>query len=126
MLHLYRVRWQIELLFKLWKSQAKLSQVGRYRQARIVCQLYARLIALGLFNWLATPWRFASQGELSFPKAWRVFQRYVVRLVDAIASRWRSVPRLLTQMIDDFLHFALKNSRKKSPSPFHLLVLSGA
>lgn len=72
-LQLYRVRWQIELLFRLWKSQAKLSQVGRYRKARIICQLYARLIALVLFNWLAAPWRFSS----SFPKAWRVFQRFV-------------------------------------------------
>jgi hypothetical protein len=54
-LQLYRVRWQIELLFKLWKSQAKLSQVGRYRHARVVCQLYARLIGLVLFNWLAAP-----------------------------------------------------------------------
>jgi hypothetical protein len=125
-LGLYRVRWQIELLFKLWKSQAKLSQVGHYRHARIVCQLYARLIAVVLFNWLAAPWRFPPQGELGLPKAWRVFQRYVGRLVDAIASHWRSVPRLLTHMMDDFLRFALKDSRKKSPSTFRQLVLSGA
>jgi hypothetical protein len=125
-LQLYRVRWQIGLLFKLWKSQAKLSHVGRYRHARVVCQLYARLIGLVLFNWLAAPWRFPPQGELSFPKAWRVFQRFVGRLMDAIAAHWRAVPRLLTQMVDDFLRFALKNSRKKSPSTFRQLVLSGA
>jgi hypothetical protein len=49
-----------------------------------------------------------------------------VRLIDAIASRWRVVPQLLAQMADDFLRFALKNSRKKSPSTFLQLVLSGA
>jgi len=125
-LHLYRVRWQVELLFRLWKSQVKLSQVGRYRKARIICQLYARLIALVLFNWLAAPWRFSSQGELSFPKAWCVFQRFVGRLFEAIANQWRTVSLILSQMADDFLRFALKNSRKKSPSTYQLLVMSGA
>lgn len=125
-LQLYRVRWQVELLFKLWKSQAKLGQVGRYRKARIVCQLYARLIALVLFNWLAVPWRVSERGELSLPKAWRVFQRFVVRLLEVIAGSWHTVPHLFTQMVDDFLRFALKNSRRKSPSTFRQLVLSGA
>jgi hypothetical protein len=123
---LYRVRWQIELLFKLWKSQAKLGQVGTYRRERIVCQLYARLIALVLFNWLVAPHRFSDVAELSFPKAWRIFQRFAGRLIDAIAAHWRAVPALLTPMTDDFLQFARKNVRKKSPSTYQQLVLSGA
>ena len=124
-LQLYRVRWQAELLFKLWKSQAKLSQVGTYRPARVVCQLYARLLGVVLFNWLAAPLRLTAHGELSLPKAWRVFQQDAWRLLDAIADDWQAVPRLLDQLRADFLRFGLKNLRRKSPSTLQRLIQSG-
>lgn len=49
---LYRLRWQVELLFKRWKS---LGQVDTWRSARperILCELYAKLLAALLTHWL--------------------------------------------------------------------------
>jgi hypothetical protein len=122
----YRVRWQVELIFKLWKSQAKLKDVGTWKPARVLCQFYARLLGVVLFHWTVAPWRFAGLTELSLPKAFRVLQRYALRLLDAIAAGWHLVPALLEVLIEDFLRFAPKNTRKKSPSTYQRLILMDA
>ena len=41
---LYRVRWQIELLFKLWKSQCKLVDSRSENPHRILCEIYIKLL----------------------------------------------------------------------------------
>jgi IS4 transposase len=41
---LYRVRWQIELLFKLWKSQGRLDKSLGHRGERVLCEVLAKLL----------------------------------------------------------------------------------
>lgn len=115
---LYPIRWQIELIFKLWKSHAKLASVGHWRPERVLCHLYARLLALVLFHWLIAPWRFGEWGELSLTKSFHVFQRYMFPLAQVIVAHWHAIEALLQKMTRDFLHFALKDKRRKSPSSF--------
>jgi hypothetical protein len=49
---LVRVRWQIELLFKLWKAQRRLGAWCSAKPWVILCELYAKLIGLVLQHWL--------------------------------------------------------------------------
>jgi hypothetical protein len=51
-LTLLRVRWQVELLFKLWKSHAKVDEWRSENPWRILCEIYAKLIGLCLSHWL--------------------------------------------------------------------------
>lgn len=70
----YGLRWQIELIFKIWKSQAKVNRIKEMKIHRFECQLLAQLIWLMLHwklfryvsHWLnvnrsektASPWKY--------------------------------------------------------------------
>lgn len=46
----YHLRWQIELLFKAWKSILKIHEIKDCRSQRLMCQLYSKLI-LAVLSW---------------------------------------------------------------------------
>lgn len=49
---LLRVRWQIELVWKLWKMQGQVDEWQTQNVARILCELYAKLLGVLLQHWL--------------------------------------------------------------------------
>jgi len=122
----YRVRWQVELIFKLWKSQAHLDKIGPYHLERVLCQFYARLLGLILFHWQVAPCRATHCPEISLPKALAIFQRFALPFVAVMRQHGRGLARILERIEDDFRCFALKTTRRKSPSTLQLLILSGA
>lgn len=49
---IYRIRWQIELIFKCWKSNMHIDHLKGINANRIKCLVYARLILLILINYI--------------------------------------------------------------------------
>ena len=63
---LYRIRWQIELVFKSWKSLYKFHLHKKVKKERIECYLYAALLQV-LLHWKLFSWfraKFLTQGKL--------------------------------------------------------------
>jgi hypothetical protein len=47
-LSLYRIRRQVELVFKIWKGVCKVDEVGQMKKQRFICMLMAKLILLAI------------------------------------------------------------------------------
>ncbi len=69
---LLRERWQMELLFKLWKQYAQVDEWHTGKSWRIVCELYAKLIGVLLQHWLIVLF------------AWHDPQRSLVKLAQVV------------------------------------------
>jgi hypothetical protein len=105
---LYRLRWQMELVFKSWKSLFRLNLLRGTRPERIQCLIYGRLIVILIVQRLlalASAHAEAAQRELSFFKAsqWlmrggRLLKAFVDRQLDVLFRRMLSrLKRLLKQ-----------------------------
>jgi hypothetical protein len=122
----YRLRWQIELIFKLWKSQAKLSTLRYDRPERVACLLYAHLLGLLIFYWLIAPYRAPTDcTELSPVKAFKLLQTAIPPLIRRIAAGWQKVPSRLARFYRDLARFAQKSIRLKNPSTRLRLLREG-
>lgn len=121
---IYRLRWHIELIFKVWKSCAKLKMIGEFRSERILCQLYARLTALALFHFLIAP-KIALHKELSLTKTFSIVKRHANNLINAITSGKRQMIKVLKKIDNGLLRFGRMEKRKKKPNTYQLLVEAG-
>jgi hypothetical protein len=83
---LLRARWQIELLFKLWKERGALDTWRTANPQRMLCELAAKLIGLIIQHWilLAGPW---SDPALSLCKAAGAVRATVPLLIHALMGR---------------------------------------
>jgi len=52
---IYRLRWRIELIFKVWKSKLDLGYLSGQRIERIEFELFAKLISLTFYNLFTVP-----------------------------------------------------------------------
>ena len=118
---LYPLRWQIELIFKLWKSEFALNRVAGLRRERVLVELYAKLIGAVLIHFLQAPVRFSEYFELSMVKAARPFRRRAISVAISLTSVF-ILRAELKRVMKKMLRFGTKNKRKKTPSTLFLLA----
>ena len=88
---LLKVRWQIELLFKLWKEYLSIDEWNSQNPWRILTEIYAKLLTALLFHW-TTLLDFWNYPDRSLFKAVKVFQKYITSILfnlnnlDALSS----------------------------------------
>ena len=81
---LMRTRWQIELLFKLWKSEGKIDEWRSEKPYRILCELYSKLVVMIIQHWiLLTSWQYPDR---SLFKSVKTIRKHAMNLAMAFSS----------------------------------------
>lgn len=88
-----RARWQIELLFKLWKSDGHLDESRSADPWRVLCEVYAKLIALLIQHWilLVGCWEHPTR---SLTQAAQTVREHAVCLLRALGQPARLIEEL--------------------------------
>jgi hypothetical protein len=113
---LYRVRWQIELLFKAWKSIINIDNVRKMKVNRLKCYLFSKLI------WALLCWDISSLAEsefwkrerklISFFKATMVIKIASAALKQILSSEQKLLENWLSTTLHNIFKYGEKEHRK--------------
>jgi len=121
---IYRLRWQIELLFKLWKSECQMDRIAGHTRERVLCELYAKLIGAVIFQYITCPLRWGER-ELSLVKAIQTFRRVAIVFAHALQNS-DQLDALLSKLFGIWQRCGFKDKRKTRLSTCQQIDLSGA
>jgi len=115
-----RVRWQVELLFKRWKSQGKIDQSRSGKPWRVLCEIYAKLLAMVVQQWVVLA-SWGTAAARSWWKAARKVRQHALHLASVLGKvgALRQVLRLLQRCLQRCPRL---NKRRKRPATFQLLL----
>ena len=121
---LYRLRWQVELIFKQFKSVLRIHHCHSSRPHRLLCELYGKWIAAVLVHALhgslnAELWNQDGQ-EVSFDKLWKRIQQRALSLAKASLHPLHFT-RCLLQQLPQLLRSCLKCRQPSRPTSLQQL-----
>jgi hypothetical protein len=123
----YRLRWQIELIFKIWKSIGKIHEVKRVKQHRLECYVYAKLIFIVL-GWQLL-WRIAKvlyhrEGKLlSFYKSFKtLLGKYLDEIKHALIMSKNAMENFISKFYGISRSHHLLEKREQESTPMEELL----
>jgi hypothetical protein len=116
---LLRARWQIELLFKLWKSDLKVDEWRSENPWRILCEIYAKLIGAIISQWIFSIGLWDTLNRSVF-KAVKIIQKSIV----GIALSFHDSQMLICnfEFLLSCLSKCCQERRRKHPATFQLFL----
>lgn len=116
---LLRLRWQIELLFKLWKSELSLDTWRSQQPHQILSEVYAKLLVALVQHWLLilSCW---NEDDRSWVKATRLLRKHAFHILNAL-SCLDTLCHCLLSILPSLQRCRIQK-RKARPAAFQLLA----
>lgn len=125
---LYSLRWQIEILFKTWKSLFKIHRVKKMKKERFECHLYGTLIRILLCSTLAFQVRRAlyvkHQMEISEYKAISIAKESFFFLSNVIINQKNTCIEVIMSVYQSIKINGRKCHRQQKQTVFDILQIA--
>lgn len=113
---LYKIRWQIELMFKIWKSILKLDVVRKMKAERLKCYLYTKLLWI-LLCWditaISEPIVWSKQQKLiSLHKCFALLKNRAADIKDVLFNVSEKLKEWMIKMMTLFGKYGLRENKK--------------
>ncbi|PRT25491.1 IS4 family transposase [Bacillus wiedmannii] len=121
----YSLRWQIEIIFKTWKSLFQIHHWKNIKQERLECHIYGKLIAIFLCS--STMFKMRQlilqkkQKELSEYKTIGMIQDHLYILYQAIQKNTQEITKTLCRLFSLLLKNGRKSHRYEKKTVFDIL-----
>jgi len=123
--HIYALRWQIEIMFKIWKSLFKVHEVRKSGLERIQCFIYGRLIMLLLTSTIvftARKLNYLKTGkELSEIKSFGTVKQYFNEIYMNIFKGKIVLYQIFHRIVSSIERYGMKSKKKGKKTPFLIL-----
>ncbi|MFK4323282.1 hypothetical protein ABH946_006063 [Bacillus sp. RC145] len=121
----YSLRWQIEILFKTWKSFFHIHHCKKIKRERLECHLYGQLIAILLCSSTMFQMRqlllIKKKRELSEYKAIYIIKDYFLLLFQAIQKDTQELSKILIRLFNLLQQNGRKSHRYEKKTVFDIL-----
>ncbi|PKJ55677.1 IS4 family transposase [Bacillus sp. SN10] len=121
----YSLRWQIEILFKTWKSFFHIHHCKKIKRERVECHLYGQLIAILLCSSTMFQMRqlllMKKKRELSEYKAIYMIKDYFLLIYQAIQKDTQELSKILIRLFNLLQQNGRKSHRYEKKTVFDIL-----
>lgn len=124
----YSLRWQIELIFKTWKSVYNMAKIRNVKIERFQCQLYGKLILVLLSSTVTFRARAVllinKKQEISEIKVSRIVCEYFESLYSTIICSPEQVVNILEIIFETIIKNGKKSRKKDKKTVFDIIGVS--
>ena len=115
-LHLYKIRWQVELVFKNWKSNFSIEKIGQAGENYFHCILYGKLIVITLMTAIYSQAFYklylSEKRILSSLKFFKTLRENLDKLKEAISDAVQGLKKLLS-IFEKVIKRSITEKRKR-------------
>jgi hypothetical protein len=117
----YRLRWQVELVFKTWKSILKIHHINSAKESNVFCKVYGKLIVATITGIIYRNAQSRFKYNLSFHQVLQHVRVVAVKWTSRILEKVEDHKRFLLDMVRQIRRTCRKSRQKGRPTIESLL-----